>query len=125
MPRTKRALVFAITCATLGLVPLATREARAQGKETAAEALFVEGKRLMGAGNYAEACPKIAESQRIDPGPGTLLTLATCYDRSGKTASAWTTYKDALGVIDPVKRKEWAARAKERVAALEPSLSKL
>ncbi len=101
--------------------------ARAQKapSQAAAQALFEEGRRLMNAGKYSDACPKLAESQRLDPGAGTLLNLAACYEKNGQTASAWATYKEAISESEKSNRKEWAARARQRAGALESSLSKM
>ena len=49
--------------------------ARAQNAP-AAEALFAEGKELMKAGRYQEACPKLAASLKLDRTVGTLMNLA-------------------------------------------------
>ena len=61
-------------------------------EQAAAEALFQEARQLMKTGAYAEACPKLFDSNRLDTAVGTLLYLGECYEKSGKTASAWTTF---------------------------------
>lgn len=92
---------------------------------TAAQALFDEGRRLMQAGDYAAACPKLAESQRLDPGAGTLLNLASCYEKREQLASAWVTYTEAASDAARSNRPEWEKKAKEKSAALQPVLSTL
>jgi serine/threonine-protein kinase len=93
--------------------------------QAAAQALFDEGRKLMNEGKYVQACPKLAESQKLDPGAGTLINLAACYEKAGQTASAWATYKEAIPESDKSNRKEWATKARQRAAALEPTLSKM
>jgi hypothetical protein len=105
--------------------------ARAQGapgeqvRGAASQALFEEGRQLMQAGRFSEACVKLAESQRIDPQAGTLLNLAVCHESEGKTATAWLEYNDALALAardDDGERKEIA---RQRIEKLENSLSRL
>lgn len=64
-------------------------------QRAAAESLFNAALSLLDDNKPNEACPKLAESQRLDPGVGTLLYLADCYRQLGKTASAWATFRDA------------------------------
>jgi hypothetical protein len=90
-----------------------------------AEALFAEGRRLMAGRDYAAACPKFADSQALDPAPGTALNLATCYERAGKLASAWATFKTAQASAESAGQRDRAAAAKKKVANLEPRLSRL
>jgi hypothetical protein len=93
--------------------------------EAAAQALFDQARGLMQAGKFAEACAKFAESDKLSPGAGTLLNLGACYEKNGQTASAWATYADAASAADKANRKDWATKAKARMAALQPDLSKL
>lgn len=94
-------------------------------EQALAEALFLEGKRLLLEGRPEQACPKLEESQRIDPAGGTLLMLALCLERQGKLASAWATFSSALSVAQHEHVAEREAVAKEHLAALEPRLSRL
>jgi hypothetical protein len=96
-----------------------------ESRRTAAETLFVEAKKLMEAGKYGDACPKFADSQRLDPAVGTLLNLAVCYDRSGKVASAWSAYREAAGAARAAGQSERERMARESAAALESRLSRL
>jgi hypothetical protein len=111
------------------LVFFASRQAHAQEtpeeRRTAAEALFVEGRRLVAEGKPDEACQKFAESQRLDPGVGTLLNLARCYARTGKTASAWAAYREAAGHARATGQAEREVAARTEAERLEPTLSRL
>ncbi|MEZ4230662.1 MAG: PEGA domain-containing protein [Polyangiaceae bacterium] len=90
-----------------------------------AESLFQEGRRLMDAGNPADACPKFEASQKADPSPGTLINLAGCYKALGRTASAWAEYKSAETLARNLNRDEQMKFAHDAAAELEPNLSKL
>jgi serine/threonine-protein kinase len=79
----------------------------------------------MDAGDFAAACPKLAESQRLDPAPGTLLNLAECYERQGRTATAWATWKQAAAASAAAGQQDREQLARDRAAALEPKLSRL
>jgi hypothetical protein len=90
-----------------------------------AEALFREAKRLMLQRSFAEACPKLEESQRLDPQGGTLLNLAVCHAREGKTASAWTEFQEALALAREAKRNDRIRLARSELAQLSLRLSHL
>jgi hypothetical protein len=101
-------------------------DARADGNDrVAAESLFQDGKRLMAAGNYAEACPKFETSQRLDPGVGTQLNLADCYEKSGKTASAWAMFLEAASGARAAGNSARDQAARDRANALAGRLARL
>jgi hypothetical protein len=112
---------FALTVAAIVL-----RAAPAlAGDEAAAEALFLEAKKLAAEGKLAEACPKFAESNRLDRGAGTLIHLADCYEKNHQTASAWATFRDAASAAQGLGRADWEKLASSRAATLEPKLARL
>ena len=98
-----RWLAFAfVGCMSLVALPVG-----AQSNKATAEALFTEGRALATSGKCAEAIPKFQASQKLDPGVGTLLNLAECYEQVGKTASAW-----AESLLRPITRSPSRASLK-------------
>lgn len=110
-------LAFALICSN----------AHADGKRdpTTAEALFAEGRRLMHLKDYKNACPRFADSEALDPAPGTALNLAACYEASEKFASAWSAYNTAQSLALTSGQQSRAAAAGKKASDLEPKLSKL
>jgi hypothetical protein len=90
-----------------------------------AEALFDEGRRLMNAGDYAAGCPKFADSEALDPAPGTALNLAICYEKSSKYASAWAAFRTAEALARASTQKTRADLARRRAEKLQVTLSRL
>ncbi|XXX77722.1 hypothetical protein WMF30_02965 [Sorangium sp. So ce134] len=124
--RRARLAVASVVLASAAL--LAPVGALAQGMSsdpTLAQTLFEEGRRLMEAKAYADACPKLAESQRLRPGTGTLLNLALCNEALGRTATAWGQFKEALFASKKEGNAAREAFAQEHIGALEPRLSKI
>lgn len=117
-------LLVLVVLAAFSLLPL---DARADGDANAralAVQLFDEAEAMVARGEIAKACPKYAESYRLDPQLGALVYLAECYEKNGQRASAWGSYREA----EELARKRGDARAEyaaQRAAALEPQLSYL
>jgi hypothetical protein len=90
-----------------------------------ADALFNEAMALTEQGRHSEACPKLAESQALDPGIGTLYNLSDCNEHIGLTATAWSGFMEASALANAAGQADRAEEARRRAAALEPKLSKL
>lgn len=90
-----------------------------------AEGLYQEGIALKNQGKLDQACPKLAESHRLDPGSGTALHLADCYERQGRTASAWSMFAEAQVLSQRMGNRPREEEATRRMRQLEPMLSKL
>lgn len=128
-----RCLSAAVGCAALAC----PRDARAEGPphspdgpsvETSvqiAQSLFDDARALLESGRYAEACPKFAESQRVDPGGGTLLNLALCHELEGRTATAWLEFREALAQAIRDQRDDRVALARSHIDGLLPKLAKV
>jgi hypothetical protein len=91
----------------------------------AAETLFNQALELLEKNQANAACPKLQESQRLDPGVGTLLYLADCYKQVGKTASAWATFREAAYAANAAGQKDREELATKEAATLEAVLSKV
>jgi hypothetical protein len=117
-------------CRSVGLAALlvlapAKVWAQSDTDSALAEALYRQARELMTQAKYAEACPKLAESYRLDPGTGTLLNLATCRELEGKLATAWLLYSDALLAAQRDRRDDREEFAQQHLSELEPRLSRL
>lgn len=94
-------------------------------KEAIAEALFDEGVALLERGQFDAACAKLEESQRLDPGGGTMLNIARCHEGAGRIATAWSAYRAALALAHRDAREDRIHYAEAHLAALTPRLPKL
>lgn len=120
-----RAACAAFIFATVAVLPSVARADGPAPNPTHAESLFREGRTLLDAKRYDEACPKLAESQRQESGAGTLLALALCHEGQGKTATAYDELLEAAQLGKRVGRNDLAAAAQKRAQAMEPLLARL
>jgi hypothetical protein len=121
MSRLLRSLFLLLSIALIAGI---SRDARA-ADTAAAQAMFDQGKKLMGEKKYAEACAKFEESQKLDPGLGTQKNLAICYESLGRTATAWSLYLDVASQAKATNQADREKQARDAAKALEPKLSKL
>ena len=107
------------------LTQSAPASAQAPSAKAAAQGLFDEAIKLMSAKSYAAACPKLEESERLEPAMGTRYQLAQCYEAVGRMASAWAAF---LEVADLARASGQTARetaARRRASDVEPKVSHL
>lgn len=107
------------------LAALATTSTSARADQAAvarAQALFDEALALMKEGKYAEACPRLEESDQLDPGMGTEYRLAECYESDGKIVRAWTLFRAVADAAQREGKGDRAALAIRRAADLAPRL---
>src|SRR5260221_3353622 len=114
---------------SLGVVVLCSSQwARAQPEaadKSLATELLKEGRALVDQGHVPEGCRKLEESQRLDPGGGTLLNVALRHEKEGRTATAWAEFTEALGLAKKDDRPQRIELAQTHIIALEPTLSRL
>jgi hypothetical protein len=110
---------------TLGMVLVAGVSAAGEAEQRQAQSLFDQARKLLEAGDAAQACPLFAESQRLDPGGGTLLNLAACHEKEGRVATAYAEYQEALSIALRDGRRDRESIARDRAKALEARLPKL
>ncbi len=115
-----RALLLALIASWLLAVPAA---AQSDADRAAAQALFDEAQQAKQDGDLAAACNKFEKSMKLDPAVGTQLNLADCYERQGRTASAWVNYSEVAQLDQSDARR--AQFARERADALKPKLTRL
>ncbi len=74
---------------------------------------------------YAQACPLLEKSEALDPGGGTLLNLAVCYEGKGALAEAYATYQEVVSEAHRENRNDRADTATRRIEAITPRIPHL
>jgi hypothetical protein len=109
--------------AVLLIATSAARHAPADDESVATE-LFDAGRDLMREGNFAAACPKLAESARVKPTVGALAKLALCEEHERRLVSARARWEQALNLARSTRdaRQGEATREFARIDAKVPKL---
>lgn len=90
-----------------------------------ADSLFAQGRELLERGQFGEACPKLAKSEKLAPAIGTLLNLGYCWEQVGRFRSAMDAYAEAEVLAKNSNDAKRAAFAKERFTAVEGRVMKV
>ena len=90
-----------------------------------ADKLFREARALMGKGTYEPACPKLEESQKLDPAPGTQYQLAVCYESTNRPATALALFLEVADLAQKAGYKDKEKVARDNAAALEPKVPRI
>ena len=112
----------------MALVALAAApRAQAEGADdpAGAKVLFDQAVELASAGNFPEACEKLEASRKAHDGLGTSFHLAGCWQKIGRTASAYALFESVATRAREAGQTERAELARSRMDALGPKLSRL
>ena len=127
-PRSGGRLVLGVVAAlALAASPVAAVEPPASPPSTKEQVLtlYNQGKELLDAGKTVEACQAFESAKRLDfTAINLILRLGDCYERLGRTASAYSQYQQAASIAAAAKDARQST-AEERVAAVEPLLARL
>jgi hypothetical protein len=117
-----RTLSAVLLLASLAVAPRALADTSPEDR-AAADALYEESAKLVKENKWPEACARLEASEKLDPAIGTLMRLGSCYEHIGRTASAWTTYNEVLGLAKANDKR--AMEAALDAKRLEPLLARL
>lgn len=79
-----------------------------------ADALYEQAAKLIKEGRYAEACPTLERSERLDPGLGTEFHLADCYEHVGRLGSAYVLFRGVASAARAADKQKLLRLAEDR-----------
>ena len=85
-----------------------------------ADKLFEEGRKLLDAGKYVEACAKFEASIAEADGLGARLNLALCMEKRGKVYTAMMAFQDAAARADRDRQPKYAGVARQHAEQMRP-----
>lgn len=110
--RTSHPILAALAAALVATSLAAT--ASAQDDVARAAVLSREAESLLAAGKTDEACAKYDESARLDRRGASVLDLALCREKQGRTGSAYVLYEEAEKKAVEEKRNDRLATARQK-----------
>ncbi|HEV8550874.1 MAG TPA: hypothetical protein VGQ57_17630, partial [Polyangiaceae bacterium] len=104
-------VVSAVAVLVFALAPAA----RADDDPAGAKALFDQALELGQAGNFPEACQKLEQSLSLHDGLGTQFHLAGCWQKIGRTASAYSLFEKVVARAHEAGQTEREELARSRL----------
>ncbi len=92
----------------------------ASAQSSPADRLYVEADGLMKRGEFAAACDKLVESDRLEPTGETKLSIALCLEKQGKLVDAAEVVRGLLASLPQGHEK--VGHVRDRLAAIEKRL---
>ncbi len=105
------ALLLFVTCPSLAAPP------------SPGETLFREGRTAMQERDYERACTKFAESQKVEPAPGTALNLGECEEQRGHLIAAHDAFSVAASSFTSPEKQKYAASRADAVDRRTPRIT--
>jgi hypothetical protein len=93
--------------------------------ELLARALFDEGRALRDAGRIDAACDRFEAAKRRFASAGVEFNLGDCYAKLGRSASAWSAFREAALTARQTHRADISSAAERAASELEPRLTRL
>jgi hypothetical protein len=116
-------LAAAVSLHLLSTVSVAGAQQRSDAER--ANAMFEEGKQLMAAQRYREACQRFEGSEAALASGRALLNLADCLEKDGRFAGAWTKFQACAARARAAGLADMEKYANDRAAALAPRVARL
>lgn len=91
--------------------------------EAHAQRLFEEGRQLLAKGRTAEACERFAASEKLSHAGGTIINLAECWLKIGRTASAYGRFREAASLARAAGKSDIEAMANKRADQIQNELA--
>jgi hypothetical protein len=117
-------VVFLVVLLSLGHLP-SVADAQQLSDAEKASALFEEGKQLMAAQRFGEACQRFEASDAIVESGRALLNLADCLEKDGRFASAWAKFQASAARAHGAGLRDIEKFASDRAAALAPKVARV
>lgn len=115
-------VLITVVLSTLGVTQVGQAQS---GEQIRAKQLFDAALELMDRSAYSTACPMLEESLSLDPGMGTKYYLASCYEKTGRLASAYRLLQEVAASAKASGKRDRERHARKAARKLVPRLPKL